>query len=119
MLAPMQNSRPAIDRLRRHGRPVVVLNYASGSRDVCTVLVDNEVGHLAARHLIEQGRTSIAFVAGMDELQPLALQRRGVKQAVAETGRVVRLSEPIAPTPCWPSQICWPWRSSASSSPPG
>ena len=94
MLAPMQNSRPAIDRLRRHGRPVVVLNYASGSRDVCTVLVDNEqVGYLAARHLIELGRTSIAFVAGMDELQPVPLRRRGVKRAVAETGGAVRLSE--------------------------
>ena len=94
MLAPMQNSRPAIDRLRRHGRPVVVLNYTSGSRDVCTVRVDNEqVGYLAARHLIELGRTSIAFVAGMDELQPVALRRRGVMRAVDETAGVVRLSE--------------------------
>ena len=94
MLAPMQSSRPAIDRLRRHGRPVVVLNYASGSDDVCSVLVDNEqAGYLAARHLIELGRTSIAFVAGMYELQPVALRRRGVEKAVAETGGAVRLLE--------------------------
>jgi LacI family transcriptional regulator len=94
MLAPMQNSRPAIDRLRRHGRPVVVLNYASGSSDVCTVLVDNEqAGYLAARHLIELGRTSIAFVGGMYELQPVALRRRGVERAIAEAGGTVRLSE--------------------------
>ena len=94
MLAPMQNSRPAIDRLRRHGRPVVVLNYASGSSDVCTVLVDNEqAGYLAARHLIELGRTSIAFVAGMYELQPVALRRRGVERALAEAGGAVRITE--------------------------
>jgi LacI family transcriptional regulator len=73
MLAPMQNSRPAIDRLRRHGRPVVVLNYDSGSNDVCTVLVDNEqAGYLAARHLIGLGRTSITFIAGRYEFQPVA-----------------------------------------------
>jgi LacI family transcriptional regulator len=94
MLAPMQNSRPAIDRLRRHGRPVVVLNYASGSSDVCTVLVDNErAGYLAARHLIELGHTSIAFVAGIYELQPVALRERGVKRAISEAGGAVRLSE--------------------------
>ena len=89
MLAPMQNSRPAIDRLRRHhGRPVVVLNYASGSSDVCTVLVDNEqAGYLAARHLIELGHTSIAFVAGMYELQPVALRQRGVKQGHFDEAR--------------------------------
>jgi LacI family transcriptional regulator len=94
MLAPMQNSRPAIDRLRRHGRPIVVLNYDSGSSDVCTVLVDNEqAGYLAARHLIELGRTSIAFVAGMHEFQPVALRQRGVRRAVAQAGGAVRLSE--------------------------
>jgi LacI family transcriptional regulator len=94
MLAPMQNSRPAINRLRRHGRPVVVLNYDSGSNDVCTVLVDNEqAGYLAARHLTQLGRTSIVFVAGRDELQPVSLRRRGVRRAVAETDGGVRLSE--------------------------
>ena len=94
MLAPMQNSRPAIDRLRRHGRPVVVLNYDSGSNDVCTVLVDNEqAGYLAARHLIELGRTSITFIAGRYEFQPVALRRQGIRRAVAETGGAVRLSE--------------------------
>ena len=29
LLAPMQDSHEIIERLRRHGRPVVVLNYAS------------------------------------------------------------------------------------------
>ena len=94
MLAPMQNSRLAINRIRRHGRPVVVLNYDSGSRDVCTVLVDNEqAGYLAARHLIELGRRSIAFIAGRYELQPVTLRRQGIRRAVAETGGAVRLSE--------------------------
>ena len=42
LLAPMQDPHGMIERLRRHGRPVVVLNYASPSDDVCTVLIDNE-----------------------------------------------------------------------------
>ncbi|QEW00967.1 hypothetical protein F6J84_13250 [Microbacterium caowuchunii] len=33
-----------------------LINYDSGADDVCSVVVDNEqVGYLAARHLIEQG----------------------------------------------------------------
>ena len=90
LLAPMQDSSASIDRVRRHGRPVVVLNYDSGDDQLCSVLIDNEeVGFLAARHLIDLGRTRLAFVGGRDDLQPVRLRRRGVKAAIAmEFGRV-------------------------------
>lgn len=89
LLAPMQESQAVIDRLRRHGRPVVVLNYASSAGAVCTVLIDNEeVGFLAARHLIELGRRRIAFVAGRYDLQPVVLRRDGVRRAVAAAAEV-------------------------------
>lgn len=94
LLAPMEDSQGMIERLRRHGRPVVVLNFVSDSEDVCTVVVDNEnVGYLAARHLIELGRRRIAYVAGRYDLQPVGLRRTGARRAVAEAGPEVHLEE--------------------------
>ncbi|MGO7983249.1 LacI family DNA-binding transcriptional regulator, partial [Rhizobium johnstonii] len=62
--------------------------------DLCTVLIDNErVGYIAARHMIDLGLKRIAFVGGLDELQPVALRRAGVRRAVAETQGSVELIE--------------------------
>jgi LacI family transcriptional regulator len=94
LLAPMQDSRLSMERVRRHGRPVVVMNYASIESDMCTVLIDNEhVGYLAARHLIGLGRTRLVFVGGQDNLQPVHLRRRGVRRAVEEEDGRVALEE--------------------------
>ncbi|PVW03294.1 LacI family transcriptional regulator [Microbacterium sp. Gd 4-13] len=94
LLAPMQDSRASIDRVRRHGRPVVVLNYDDGDDDTCRVLVDNElVGYLAAQHLISLGRTRLAFIGGRDNLQPVHLRRAGARRAVEEAGGRVTLEE--------------------------
>lgn len=94
LLAPMEDASGDVARIRSHGRPTVVLNYDSGKGDCCQVLVDNEqVGYLAARHLIDIGRTRLAFVGGRDYLQPVALRRRGVRRAVAEEGGRVSLQE--------------------------
>ncbi|WP_431279936.1 LacI family DNA-binding transcriptional regulator [Leifsonia poae] len=94
LLAPMQDSHASVERVRRHGRPVVILNYVTGSDDACHVLVDNEkVGYLAARHLIDLGRTHLAFVGGRDDLQPVHFRRMGARRAVAEEGGRVTLDE--------------------------
>ena len=84
LLSPMEDSLAGIERMRSHDRPIVLLNYAQEGVDCCTVLVDNEqVGDLAARHLIETGRKRIAFVAGRDYYQPVHARRVGVQRAVA------------------------------------
>jgi LacI family transcriptional regulator len=94
LFAPMQNSRFEIGKLRRQGVPVVLLNFAAPEHDLCTVLVDNEqVGYLAARHLIELGRRRIALVGGRYDLQPTSRRRRGVLRAVGEAGDRVRLEQ--------------------------
>lgn len=94
LLAPMADVSADVERLRAHGRPTVVLNYDSGTDECCQVLVDNEeVGYLAARHLIGLGRTRLAFVGGRDYLQPVAQRRLGVRRAVAEEGGRVLLVE--------------------------
>lgn len=94
LLAPMQNSRFEVDRLRRQGVPVVLLNYHAGEHDLCTVLVDNEhVGYLATRHLLELGRRHIVLVGGRYQLQPTSLRRRGALRAIEEAGVGVRFEE--------------------------
>lgn len=85
LLAPMEDSLRGIERMRSHGRPIVLLNYQQAGVDCCTVLVDNEmVGYLAACHLIENGRRELAFLAGKDFYQPVHDRREGVRRAVAE-----------------------------------
>ncbi|MCF4121366.1 LacI family transcriptional regulator [Antribacter sp. KLBMP9083] len=87
LLSPMEDSLAGIERMRSHGRPMVLLNYDQDGIDCCTVLVDNEeVGYLAARHLIETGRKRIGFVAGRDYYQPVHARRVGVQRAVREAG---------------------------------
>ena len=94
LLAPSSDPRGSLSALTRRGVPVVVINYDNGREDHCRVLVDNEqVGYLAARHMIDTGRRRLAFVGGRDELQPVRERRAGVRRAVAEAGRRVRLVE--------------------------
>lgn len=94
LVAPMADVSAELAQVRAMGSPVVVLNFDSGARDTCRVLVDNEqVGYLAARHLIALGHRRIAFVAPGDELQPVALRRRGVVRAVEEALGAVHLEE--------------------------
>jgi LacI family transcriptional regulator len=89
LLAPMEDSSEGISRMRAHGRQIVLLNYDPIGHDCCAVLSDNElVGYLAARHLIDIGRTRIAYVAGRDDWQPVHARRLGVRRAVAESAGV-------------------------------
>jgi LacI family transcriptional regulator len=93
LVAPMADHRKSIERSRRAGCPVVELNH-DGTEPSCRVLVDNEkAGYIAARHLIDLGRTHIGFVFGSTHLQPVARRRAGVRRAIAETAGAVALTE--------------------------
>lgn len=97
LLAPMMDPSEALAGVRRSGTPVVLLNYEWEGPDHCSVLVDNEqVGYIAARHMIERGRRRLAFVAGHPEVQPVRDRRRGVLRAVAEAADI-SLEEVAAP----------------------
>lgn len=98
LIAPMEDPSAAVERARRSGCPVVVLNYDSADHDTCRVLIDNErVGYLAAQHLIGLGRRRLAFVGGLP-LQPVIRRRDGVRRAVAEAGGGIALEELPAST---------------------
>lgn len=65
---------------------MVLINYDQGDDCVCTVVVDNEqVGYLAARHMLDIGCQRIAFVVAADQdYQPIRLRRQGVRRAMRE-----------------------------------
>jgi LacI family transcriptional regulator len=85
LLAPMTESRAQVDLTRRHGRPVVYVNFTPAEVDACSVVVDNEqAAYLATTHLIDRGCRRIGFVSARPELQPVHLRRRGVLRAIAE-----------------------------------
>lgn len=95
ILAPLRDSSEQMRRLATRGCPVVLVNFDPARADVCSVIVDNEqVGYLAARHLIEQGRERLMFVSGDDDsLQPVSRRREGIRRAVREAGGGVRFEE--------------------------
>ncbi|MCI2957134.1 LacI family transcriptional regulator [Agromyces atrinae] len=98
LVAPFEASTESLSRLRRHGRPVVVLNVALDEADGCSVTVDNEYGgYIAAQHLIDEGCSRLAFVGGPDRLEPLLQRRLGVERAVRDARGRVSLEEIIVP----------------------
>ncbi|WP_369053200.1 LacI family DNA-binding transcriptional regulator [Kineococcus terrestris] len=95
LLSPMADPGATVDRARRHGTPVVLVNYDTGRDDLCTVLVDNDrVGYLAAQHLLGLGFRRLAFVgANHVRLQPVRDRLAGARRAVAEAGGRASLLE--------------------------
>ncbi len=84
LLTAMEDSDDGIERLRSHGRRVVLINFRADTSTHCMVLMDNEqAGYLATRHLISRGCRRILFVGGPEELQPVADRRRGAQRAAA------------------------------------
>jgi LacI family transcriptional regulator len=85
-----QPARDQVEVARRHGRPVVYVNYEPTELDACAVVVDNEqAGFLATEHLIDRGCRRIGFVSARPDLQPVDRRRAGVLRAVAAHPGVV------------------------------
>jgi LacI family transcriptional regulator len=73
--------------LRSRGVGVVLLDRPSPLPDVSSVAVDDVAGGaLAARHLLAQGHTRIAFLNGPHTIRQCADRHAGVLLAVAEAG---------------------------------
>ncbi|MDQ7991415.1 MAG: LacI family DNA-binding transcriptional regulator [Propionicimonas sp.] len=97
LLAPHTASQ-AIAGTVQSSRPLVALNVALDPALRCSVSVDNELGgYLAAQHLIETGCRHIAYIGGSDRLDPIRERRQGVRRAVADSGRQIRLTEITVP----------------------
>ncbi len=85
LLATMSESREQVEATRRHGHPVVYVNYEPSEVEACSVVVDNEqAGWTAATHLIERGCRRIGFVSARPDLQPVHRRHAGILRAVRE-----------------------------------
>ena len=76
-----------MQRVRRRGIAVVLLDHPSRSTDLCSVAVDDVLGgELAAIHLFAQGHRRIGFIHGPLTIRQIAERQRGVLRAVKRLG---------------------------------
>lgn len=84
---------PMLEKFARTGAPVVVWGAGSPEATYCVIGSDNfRGGLLAGRHFLSTGRQRVLFV-GDATFREIARRRDGLKAAVAESGRDVRIDE--------------------------
>src|SRR5918995_497561 len=97
LLAPIRGLSDQVRQLRHRGIPVVLLDRAGDSADLCSVSVDDvEGGRIAVQHLLDQGHTRIALVGGPGDLEQVRDRRRGAELARAghRDARLLVISTP-------------------------
>lgn len=84
LISPLGDVYARLERLRQRGTPTVLVDRRAASRSFSSVSVDDVAGgHLAVSHLIAQGCTRIAYVAGLLNIQQVADRLQGANEAVA------------------------------------
>ncbi|MGD8169126.1 LacI family DNA-binding transcriptional regulator [Herbiconiux sp. P16] len=95
LITPVGNVLTRLERLRERGSPVVLVDRHENARSFSSVSVDDHRGgQIAAEHLLDGGRTSIAFVGGPRAVLQVAQRSGGAQDAVRERGaRPLRVLE--------------------------
>ncbi|MBG6085084.1 LacI family DNA-binding transcriptional regulator [Zhihengliuella flava] len=84
LLSPVGESAPRVTDLAHHGVNTVLVDRDAETQDYGSVSVDDvHGGRIAVEHLINTGRTRIAFLAARSELRQVADRWRGAQEAVA------------------------------------
>lgn len=92
LLAPLDAPLDGADKVRGHGRPVVLVNWPGKEGQYCGVTVDEEHGgYAAARHLIEQGCRRILYTGGPLTLTAVRQRLSGAQRAVRDSEAAVQL----------------------------
>ena len=87
LITPVQSDAGYLQRFRKRGIAVVLLDRPSKIKDLCSVAVDDvRGGELATSHLLDQGHERIGFVHGPLSIRQCADRRRGVLRAVRTAG---------------------------------
>jgi LacI family transcriptional regulator len=87
LLAPLDAPLGGAAKVRSHGRPVVLANWAGETDKSCGVVVDEQLGgYIATRHLLESGRTRLLFAGGPLTLHAVEQRYAGALRAVSEWG---------------------------------
>ncbi|HCS62085.1 MAG TPA: LacI family transcriptional regulator [Microbacterium sp.] len=85
LVTPTSSATENLERLQHAGIPVILVDHEIPGSPFCSVSVDDvEGGHLAAAHLLEQGRRRLAFVGGPSSIAQVANRLEGARRAVAE-----------------------------------
>ena len=78
----------ALERLKRRGTPVVLLDSRASSRAQCSVAVDDVLGgDMAVTHLVENGHQQIAYISGPPAIRQVADRHEGALRALRRAGR--------------------------------
>lgn len=92
LISPVQADFSALRPIRQSGTPVVIVGRGSSDPSFSSVSVDDvEGGKVATRHLVELGRTRIAFIGGPLKIEQVAKRLQGA-QAVVSSYAGVALS---------------------------
>lgn len=87
LITPVDGDLGRFDELRRLGIPVVLVDRGAGQDRFASVSVDDHAGGaLAARHLLDTGRTRLAFVGGPLRIGQVAERYAGAVEAVRDGG---------------------------------
>ena len=83
LLSPVGDAAARLRRMRDRGIPAVLVDRISSDNTFSSVSVDDvSGGALAAEHLIETGRTRIAFVGGPMAIQQVADRLAGARSVI-------------------------------------
>ncbi|MDQ0577689.1 LacI family DNA-binding transcriptional regulator [Agromyces albus] len=86
LISPLTDDLPRLERLRKRGTPVVLVDRESADRSYSSVAVDDVVGgELAVRHLADIGRRRVAFVGGPSSIRQVVDRLEGARRAVEAT----------------------------------
>lgn len=92
LIAPYGDVTPRLRSLRAAGIPAVLVDRFSGDGHFSSVSVDSvSGGRLAAQHLIDTGRSRIAFVGGPFDIRQVNDRLAGARAAAENTGSRVDL----------------------------
>jgi LacI family transcriptional regulator len=83
LISPYRDISPRLEQLRSRNIPAVLVDRFSGDGRFSSVSVDNvSGGRMAAEHLIQTGRSRIAFVGGPFDLRQVSDRLAGARVAV-------------------------------------
>ncbi|WP_062378403.1 LacI family DNA-binding transcriptional regulator [Demequina pelophila] len=93
LITPAEDDFARLEELRRRGIPVVLVDRGADQPRFASVSVDDVAGGgLAAQHLLDTGRTRLAFVGGPLRIGQVADRFRGASDAVrAHHGGTIQL----------------------------
>lgn len=99
LITPIADAMPRLLQLRERGTPAVLVDRESHDARFPSVAVDDlEGGRIAAEHLLDSGRTRLAFVGGPASLRQVTDRLNGAQEAAVRRRQAIEFIETAALT---------------------